>query len=284
MKKAVVVTGASTGIGYATAKELIARGYHVFGSVRKAADGQRVQSELGNSFTPLLFDVTDHEALPAAVEQVRAVVGDQGLAGLINNAGIAHCGPLMHLPLSEFRQVFEINVVGVLAVTQAFAPLLGARRDCPHAPGRIINMSSISGGVAFPMVAAYAVSKHALEALTDGMRRELHLYGIEVSAIEPGTIKTPIWDKKPESARDNRYDHTDYVQAMNNTTGPVIERELKRAKPVSVVVDAIVDALEAPRPRTRYPLVGLWHLRKLLPDRMFDRLMRKEIGGLDRLH
>jgi NAD(P)-dependent dehydrogenase (short-subunit alcohol dehydrogenase family) len=283
MKKAVVVTGASTGIGYAAAKELIARGYHVFGSVRKAADGQRVQSELGNSFTPLLFDVTDHEALPAAVEQVRAAVGDQGLAGLINNAGIAHCGPLMHLPLSEFRQVFEINVVGVLAVTQAFAPLLGARRDCPHAPGRIINMSSISGGVAFPMVAAYAVSKHALEALTDGMRRELHLYGIEVSAIEPGTKDADLGQETRVGARQPLRPYR-LRPGNEQHHRPVIERELKRAKPVSVVVDAIVDALEAPRPRTRYPLVGLWHLRKLLPDRMFDRLMRKEIGGLDRLH
>jgi NAD(P)-dependent dehydrogenase (short-subunit alcohol dehydrogenase family) len=282
MKKHVVITGASTGIGYAASKELIERGYHVFGSVRKAADGERVQKELGTAFTPLLFDVTDHVALAVAVEQVRAVVGDQGLAGLINNAGIAHAGPLMHVPLDEFRQVFEINVVGVLAVTQAFLPLLGGRKNCPHAPGRIINMSSISGGTTFPMVATYAVSKHALEALTDGMRRELNLYGIEVSAIEPGTIKTPIWEKRPESARDKRYDQTDYRQAMDNMTG-VVDRELAKAKPMSVVIDAIVHALEATRPKTRYPLVGLWHLRKILTDRLLDRVMLKEVGGLDRL-
>lgn len=282
MEKTVVITGASTGIGYAAAKELVARGYHVFGSVRKTSDGERVRSELGNSFTPLLFDVTDHAALLEAVEQVRAAVGDNGIAGLINNAGIAHTGPLMHLPLNEFRQVFEINVVGVLAVTQAFLPLLGGRRNCPHAPGRVINMSSISGGTTFPMVATYAVSKHALEALTDGMRRELSIYGIEVSAIEPGTIKTPIWEKRPDSARDQRYDGTDFAQAMINSDG-VFGRELEKAKPMSVVIDAIVDALEASRPKTRYPLVGLWHLRKVLPDRLLDRLMVKEIGGLDRL-
>ncbi len=282
MKKSVVITGASTGIGYAAAKELIARGYQVFGSIRKESDGKRVQEELGNSFTPLLFDVTDQQALPAAVEQVRAAVGDNGIAGLINNAGIAHTGPLMHLPLDEFRQVFEVNVVGVLAVTQAFLPLLGGRRSCPHAPGRIINMSSISGGTTFPMVATYAVSKHALEALTDGLRRELSMYGIEVSAIEPGTIKTPIWEKRPESALDQRYDDTDFAQAMKNMTG-VADRELEKAKPISVVIDAIVDALEASRPKTRYPLVGLWHLRKVLPDRMLDALMLKEIGGLERL-
>ncbi len=282
MKKHVVITGASSGIGYAAAKELIARGYHVFGSVRKAADGQRVQSELGPSFTPLLFDVTDHAALPAAVEQVRAVVGDQGLAGLVNNAGIANNGPLMHIPLDEFRQVFEINVVGVLAVTQAFLPLLGARKNCPHGPGRIVNMSSISGGVTFPMVATYAVSKHALEALTDGMRTELNLYGIEVSAIEPGAIKTAVWEKGSESTRDKRYSHTDFAQAAENMAG-VVERELAKAKPMSVVINAVVDALEAPKPKTRYPLVGLWYLRKILPDRVLDRIMLKEIGGLDRL-
>ncbi|MBF7730664.1 SDR family oxidoreductase [Pseudomonas sp. N040] len=282
MKKTVVITGVSTGFGYAAAKELIARGYHVFGSVRKESDGQRVQTELGQSFTPLLFDVTDHQALPAAVEQVRAFVGDNGIAGLINNAGVAHTGPLMHLPLSEFRQVFEINVVGVLAVTQAFLPLLGGRRNCPHAPGRIINMSSISGGTTFPMLATYAVSKHALEALTDGMRRELNLYGIKVSAIEPGSIKTPIWDKSPKSAQDHRYDGTDYAQAMQNLVG-VVDRELEKAKPISVVINAIVDALEASSPKTRYPLVGLWHLRKVLPDRVLDGIMLKTIGGLERL-
>ncbi len=278
MQKTVVITGVSTGFGYAAAKELIARGYRVFGSVRKAEDGERVHKELGAQFTPLLFDVTDHAALPAAVEQVRAAVGDKGLWGLINNAGIAHCGPLAHLPISEFRQVFEINVVGVLAVTQAFLPLLGGRKDCPHPPGRIINMSSISGAVAFPLVTTYAVSKHALEALTDGMRREFHLYGIEVSAIEPGTIKTPIWEKRPESARDKRYDSTDFAQAMLETEN-VVARELDRAKPISVVINAIVHSLEAERPKARYPLVALFNLSRFIPDRLFDRLMFKEYAG-----
>jgi len=277
MQKSIVITGASTGIGYAAAKELIARGYRVFGSVRKAADGERVQRELGEAFTPLLFDVTDHAALPAAVAQVAAAVGEHGLAGLVNNAGIAHSGPLMHIPLREFRQVLEVNVVGVLAVTQAFLPLLGARRDCPHPPGRVINISSISGGVTFPLVATYAVSKHALEALSDGMRRELALYGIEVSAIEPGNIRTPIWDKAPEQEVDARYACTDYAAVMAGMPA-FVERQLKTAKPISVVTDAIVAALESRRPKTRYPLIGLWHFRKLLSDRVLDRLTIKEVG------
>ena len=278
MKKSVVITGVSTGFGYAAAKELIARGYRVFGSVRKAADGERVQQELGPDFTPLLFDVTDHAALPAAVDQVRAAVGEQGLWGLINNAGIAHSGPLAHLPISEFRQVFEINVVGVLAVTQAFLPLLGGRKNCPHAPGRIINMGSISGAVTFPLVATYSVSKFGLEALTDGMRREFSRYGIEVSIIEPGTIKTPIWEKRPDSARDQRYDDTDFAQAMAESEH-VFARELDKAKPISVVIDAIIHALESPQPKPRYPLVALFRLSKFLPTRLFDHLMHKEFAG-----
>jgi NAD(P)-dependent dehydrogenase (short-subunit alcohol dehydrogenase family) len=277
VQKSIVITGASTGIGHAAAKELVGRGYRVFGSVRKAADGERLRAELGQAFTPLLFDVTDHAALSAAVHQVAAAVGENGIAGLINNAGIAHNGPLMHVPLSEFRQVLEVNLVGVLAVTQAFLPLLGARRDCPHPPGRVINISSISGGVTFPMFATYAVSKHALEALCDGLRRELSMYGIKVSAVEPGTIKTPIWDKAPREALDARYARTDYAAVMAGLPA-LVEKQVESAKPVSVVTDAIVAALESRNPKTRYPLVGMWHLRKLFSDRALDRLTQKRVG------
>jgi NAD(P)-dependent dehydrogenase (short-subunit alcohol dehydrogenase family) len=271
MSRNVVITGVSTGIGFAVAQELIARGYRVFGSVRKEADATRVRNELGTSFTPLLFDVADAAALPAAVAQVQAAVGVNGLAGLINNAGVAPAGPLMHTPLAEVRQAFETNVIGLLAVTQAFLPLLGARTDAPHPPGRIINLSSISGGVAFPLVALYAMTKHAVEALSDGLRRELSIYGISVSAIEPGAIKTPIWDKSPQQQADGRYAGTDYAAAMAAMPA-FVAKELKNAKPMQVVIDAIVHALEAPKPKARYPLVGLWHARKFIPTRLFDRM------------
>lgn len=282
MNKNVVITGVSTGIGYAAAKTLIARGYRVFGSVRKAADGERVRQQLGANFTPLLFDVTDHAALPAAVAQVKAAVGADGLAGLINNAGVAPSGPLLHFPIDELRAAFEVNVFGMAAVTQAFAPLLGARRDCPHAPGRIVNLSSISGGVSFPLVAVYAMTKHAVEAYSDGLRREVSIYGITVSAIEPGAIKTPIWDKAPQPGQvDPRYAATDYAEAMAGLPA-MVAKELKSAKPMSVVTDAIVHALEAPTPKTRYPLVGLWHLRNLIPDRLLDRIAIKHVGLVPR--
>lgn len=277
MSKFVVITGVSTGIGLATAEMLIGRGYRVFGSVRKPADGERVREKLGEAFTPLLFDVTDAAALPAVVATVQAAVGAQGLAGLINNAGIAPSGPLMHASPEEVRQAFEVNVFGALAVTQAFLPLLGARKGARQPPGRIVNLSSISGGVTFPLVALYAMTKHAVEALSDGLRRELSIYGISVSAIEPGAIKTPIWDKSPQQHGENRFADTDYAQAVANM--PVfVARELKHAKPMSVVTEAIRHALESPHPKTRYPLVGLWHVRKLIPDRLFDRLMIRVAG------
>jgi NAD(P)-dependent dehydrogenase (short-subunit alcohol dehydrogenase family) len=277
MKKAVVITGVSTGIGFATAQALIAHGYQVFGSVRKEADGVRVQAELGPDFTPLLFDVTDNEALPAAVALVQAAVGDAGLAGLVNNAGVAPSGPLMHSSLKEVRQAFEINVFGLLAVTQAFLPLLGGRADAPHPPGRIVNLSSISGGVTFPLVTLYAMTKHAVEALSDGLRRELSIYGISVSAIEPGAIKTPIWDKSPQSQTNNPYANTDYAQAMADLPA-FLAKELETAKPIKVVTDAICHALTAPQPKSRYPLLGLWYLRNFLPDRLLDRVMIKAVG------
>jgi len=277
VKKSVVITGVSTGIGYATAKELIARGYHVFGSVRKEADGARVQQELGKAFTPLRFDVTDTEGLPVAVAQVQAAVGDQGLAGLVNNAGIGPTGPLMHTSLDEIRLAFEINVFGMLAVTQAFLPLLGARADAKHPPGRIVNLSSIAGGVAFPLTVLYAMTKHAVEALSDGLRRELSIYGIEVSAIEPGAIKTEIWDKGSQAQADTRYAHTDYADAMAGMPD-FVAKQVKNAKPIKVVTDAICHALEARRPKTRYPLLSLWYAGKLLPDRLLDRLTIKTMG------
>jgi NAD(P)-dependent dehydrogenase (short-subunit alcohol dehydrogenase family) len=277
MSRTVVITGVSTGIGHATAQSLIARGYRVFGSVRKAADGERVREQLGAAFTPLLFDVTDSAALPAAVATVQAAIGEHGLAALINNAGVAPAGPLMHAQLEEVRQAFEINVHGMLAVTQAFLPLLGAHAGASHPPGRIVNLSSISGGVTFPLVGLYAMTKHAVEALSDGLRRELSIYGIHVSAIEPGAIKTPIWDKGPQEQRLQHYASTDYATAMAAMPA-FVAKELAHAKPVGVVTDAIVHALESPRPKPRYPLVGLWHARNFLPTRLLDRLMIGQAG------
>ena len=276
MKKSVVITGTSTGIGFATARALIGRGYRVFGSVRTREDANRVQGTLGEDFTPLIFDVTDAAGLAAAAETVTAQVGSHGLSALVNNAGIAPTGPLMHQPLDEIRRVFEINVLAVIAVTRAFLPLLGGRRDAPRPRGRIINISSLNGGVSVPFAVAYSASKHAVEAITDGLRRELWIYGIDVIAIEPGTIRTEIWDKFRAFGVDQRYAATDYARALARMPA-VVDEELKNGDPVERVSEAICRAIESPRPRARYPLTAMWYLGRWVPDRLLDRELTKRL-------
>ncbi|RMG89775.1 MAG: SDR family oxidoreductase [Chloroflexi bacterium] len=279
-QKYVLITGVSSGIGYAAAAELVARGYHVFGSVRREADAARVQQALGEEgFTPLLFDVTDEAAVKTAVSHVETVVGENGLTALINNAGIAIAGPLMHMPLDTFRQQFEVNLFGLLHVTQCFLPLLGARQNCPHPPGRIINISSVSGRIAYPFMGAYAASKHALEALSDALRRELMLYGVDVIVIEPGTVRTPIVGKFGEQI--TAYANTDYAPVLFALEKSVGSREAS-ALPVERVTKVIVTALESKRPKTRYAiprkrLTGWW-LPRWLPDRWLDRLVGRQLG------
>src|SRR5215468_7083282 len=176
--KSIVITGTSTGIGFDASRALVALGYRVYGSVRTSADAERVRAALGEAFVPLLFDVTDGVGIAAAVEQVRPALGRENLAALVNNAGIAPTGPLAHQPFDEIRRIFEVNVFGLLAVTRAFLPLLGARHDAPHPRGRIVNISSLAGRLVFPLAGAYAASKHAVEALSDALRRELMQYSI----------------------------------------------------------------------------------------------------------
>jgi NAD(P)-dependent dehydrogenase (short-subunit alcohol dehydrogenase family) len=274
----IVITGVSSGIGYAAATDLLGRGYHVFGSVRRLADADRLRHAWGERFTPLLFDVTEPARLQTAVEQVASAVGDQGLAALINNAGIATPGPLLHLPMEDFRVQFEVNVFGLLAVTQQFLPLLGARPDAPHPPGRLINISSVSGRLVYPFMGAYAASKHAVEAISDALRRELLLYGIQVIVIQPGTVRTPIVGKFADQVE--RFMGTDYGRILAPIQAAVGERE-RSAIPVERVTAVIRTALEAPHPKTRYPiprkwLTG-WLLPRLLPDRWFDRLVARSL-------
>lgn len=273
--KHIVVTGVSSGVGLETSRDLVGRGYHVFGSVRAAADGERLRDELGSRFTPLVFDVTDARAVAEAAVQVRAAVGDANLCALVNNAGMNAVGPLMHMPIADVRRMFEVNVFGLLSVTQAFLPLLGARSGAPRPRGRIVNLSSLSGGVTFACLGAYSASKHAVESLTDALRRELVLYDIEVVAIEPPSVRTPIFDKV--AAIDPRYADTDYAPALA-AMRKVMERERKHAIPPSVVVGAIRRAIEE-RPRARYPLTKLWHLRTLLSMRGLDTFVNAMMGG-----
>lgn len=271
----VLITGVSTGIGLDATRYLIERGYHVLGSVRKMADAERVQKEFPAHFTPLLFDVTDATAIAVAIEQVSKQVGTRGLAALVNNSGISGTAPLMHVPMDEVRQMFEVNVFGLLQVTQAFLPLLGAKKNCPHAPGRVINISSISGGLVFPFVGTYGATKHAVEALTDGLRRELGIFGIQVVGIEPGNIRTPIWEKSNDA--NNRFAATAYAPTLEKLPEIILEMG-RKGDPVETVSRAIHHAISAPRPKTRYPLTFLWRLSRVLGDRALDRLTRQAMG------
>jgi NAD(P)-dependent dehydrogenase (short-subunit alcohol dehydrogenase family) len=278
--KYVVITGVSSGLGYAAVEDLLKHGYHVFGSVRSLTDAARLQTQFGPGFTPLLFDVTDEAAIKTAADSVAQAIKGQGVFALINNAGMAIGGPLAHQPLDEVRRVLEVNVLGALAVTQAFLPLLGAKLAQTTSPGRIINISSIGGKISLPFVGAYATSKHALEAMSDVLRRELMIYGIDVIVIEPGSIKTAIWDKA-EKQDASRYQHTDYVGLLEKFQRNFISRGRAGTSPEKVA-QVIRQALESKHPRTRYALpdhfLTGWLLPRFLPDRALDRQIASRIG------
>jgi NAD(P)-dependent dehydrogenase (short-subunit alcohol dehydrogenase family) len=278
--RSVVITGASSGIGLGTARVLVGKGAHVFGSVRRAADGERLREEFGERLTPLSFDVVDAGAVRAAAAEVRERLGGRTLWGLVNNAGIAIGGPLLHQPLEEVREQLEVNVLGALAVTQAFAPLLGADRTLRGGPGRIVNVSSIAGKVGGPFLGAYVASKHALEGLSESLRRELLIYDIDVIVVAPGSVATPIWDKA-EAADASPYAATDYAETLTRFRDRFIARG-RRGFPPERVGEVIWRALSARRPRLRYAVVPgrllNWTLPRLLPGRVVDRLIASGLG------
>jgi NAD(P)-dependent dehydrogenase (short-subunit alcohol dehydrogenase family) len=277
--RSVVVTGSSTGIGHGAAKELIARGFRVFGSVRKAADGERLKAEFGANFVPLLFDVTEEAAIARAAAEVRTALNGETLAGLVNNAGIAVAGPLLHLPLEDFRTQIEVNLTGQLAVTQAFASQLGADRALKGEPGRIVMISSVGGRNGSPFVGAYNASKFALEGLSEALRRELMLYGIDVIIIGPGAIATPIWEKADE-VDVSRYANTDYAQPLDAVKKYMLELGRKGLKPEAVGA-LIADALTLPNRKVRYAIVPSWFenlMMGILPKRRLDKIIAKRLG------
>lgn len=272
----VVITGASSGIGAACAEHLAGLGFHVFAGVRRCPDGEALQATSA-SITSLLVDVTDQCSIASAVRKVAGIVGDQGLAGLVNNAGIVVSGPLEVLPLEELRRQFEVNVIGQVAVTQAFLPLLRRGR------GRIVNMGSIAGRATMPVLGPYSMSKFALEAMNTALRLELDASGIEVSIIEPGAIATPIWEKSTKAADQlhARVHHESlplYAEHLACVRRVVADAE-RRAIPAEVVAKAVAHALTARRPKTHY-LVGSDAkfralLAVLLPVRVQDALLRR---------
>lgn len=269
MRGSVVVTGASSGIGAATARLLAERGFRAFGTYRRQEDAGPLEAA---GAVPVPMDVTDAASIADARRAVEAGAGDRPLVGLVNNAGIPGAGPLELLPLEEFRRVLEVNVLGALAVTQAFLPALRASR------GRIIMISSVSGRIPMPFAGPYAASKFALEGMSDSLRRELRPFGVEVVLVQPGAVRTRIW-KRVEGIDLQPYRGTPYEPVMDRVREAAL-RAGSTGLPPDAVAEAVLAALTAARPRTRVPVLplrGRLRLRLLeaLPDRWLDGLIAR---------
>ena len=275
----VLVTGTSTGIGAATALHLAAKGFHVFAGVRREVDGEALQAQTSATLTPLIMDVTNGDTISAAAAAVTDVVGDRGLAGLVNNAGIGKPAPLEFQPMADFRTQLEVNLFGPVAMIQSFLPLI--RRG----GGRIVNVGSIGGMLVLPLNGAYSASKFGMRAISDALRLELRQWNIHVSLIEVAPVKTAIFGKT--------YSELDGLVQTLGETGyrlysaqiaairKAVEKADADAEPPSVVAKAVADALTSDTPKTRY-LVGhggrQTAVAAALPDRARDRALVRELG------
>jgi NAD(P)-dependent dehydrogenase (short-subunit alcohol dehydrogenase family) len=273
--RAVVITGASTGIGAACALHLDRVGFAVFAGVRKPEDGVALQKAGSERLVPLELDVTDLATIRKSCAVVLDATKERGLFGLINNAGIAVVGPLEAVPISDLRQQLEVNVIGQVAVIQAFLPLIRQAR------GRIVNMGSIAGLSTMPLMGPYSASKFALEAITDALRLEVQQWGIHVAIVEPGAIATPIWNKSAIEAAEREAAIETELRTLYKPVVTAVRKAVgeasKRAIPPDAVVKVVEEALTAPAPKTRY-LVGTDAkfralLVRLLPDRIYDKLL-----------
>lgn len=280
LARAVVVTGASTGIGRAVVAKVAAEGGLAFAGVRKEADADSLRQEFGDNVHPLLFDVTHETAVRAAAAVVEAKLSGRRLLGLVNNAGVAVPGALLHLGSEELRRQIEINVIGVHSVTRAFARALGAYEGASaERPGRIVMISSVSGKGGSPFLGPYAASKHALEGYSESLRRELMLYGVDVIIIGPGSIATPIWAKGDADVMPGNAPK-DYAAPLANVR-EYMRKLGEEGLPASDVGDLVWKVLTARAPRTRYTIMRnrLSQVAPaLLPKRYVDKAIAKRLG------
>lgn len=277
----VVITGASTGIGKTCAIALDELGYQVFAGVRKWEDADALKQLASERLTPVIIDICDRQTLETACQKVRETVGDRGLDALINNAGIAIASPLEFIPIEELRKQLDVNVCGQIATTQVFLPLLRQAR------GRIVNMGSVSGKIAFPFLGPYCASKFALEALTDSLRMELQPWGIAVSLIEPASINTPIWHKSLTAAEkiiDTLPNPTEfkrlYGEMVENIKANMFASETTGIAPEHVA-KAAIHAIASPKPKTRYLVEEGIYVKAAIarfPDRFKDWLISRKMG------
>jgi NAD(P)-dependent dehydrogenase (short-subunit alcohol dehydrogenase family) len=278
--KQVVITGVSTGIGHASTKVLINRGFRVFGSVRRQEDADRLENEFGEKFVPLLFDVTDEAAVQTAAETVGRHLGASTLDGLVNNAGIEVTGPLAYLPVDQFREQLEVNLVGPLIVTKAFLPLLGSDPARKGTPGRIVIISSTSARIAGPFTGAYSASKFGLEGFSESLRRELILFGIDVIIIRPGAVVTPIW-QKAEAGVTARFRNTPFVDALTKFEQYSAGEATSGLSPETIGL-AVWRVLTNARPKVCTAIVPQrfknWTIPQLIPMRTLDKLVAQFFG------
>jgi len=278
--KNIFITGVSTGIGYDALTSLVSRGYFVIGTVRKSKDADKLKKEFGDKCIILIFDVRDVDKCTAEIKKVIPKLEKEGLFCLINNAGIAIPGPLQHITEDEFEQQMDVNVKSVRRITNMLLPYLGT--DKKYEPGKIINISSVSGLFNSPYNGSYCISKHALESMTDVYRRELAIFGIRVSAIQPGPIKTEIWNKSKGTL--DRFKDTVYGELLSSAD-KMIENAEKSAFDVKVVTDIIINILQSKQPKTKY----LIHRKKFLfrmlafylPDKLVDKMIAKTLAKKD---
>jgi len=275
----VVITGASTGIGRECALRLAAHGWHVFAGVRKNEDMESLAKEAPQLLTPILIEVTDEGSIRAAARRVGEALGDGGLNGLVNNAGISVAGPLEALPIEALSRQLSVNVVGQIAVTQAFLPLIRKGR------GRILFMGSILGRFAVPFLGAYSAAKFALEAASDALAMELRGSGVRVSIIEPGSIATPIWTKTRDSvlrmreeSPEKAWDHyAEILERFGSSAQRLASSGIQPAR-VAATVERV---LTSRRPRARYPVGAdsqlFGRIAPLLPGRMRQAIVRRAV-------
>lgn len=267
----VLISGVSSGIGLAIAKDFLKQGFKVFGSVRKLDDAQELV-DMSNMFVPLVFDVTDVESIEAGAVELKSHLNGGGLNVLVNNAGVGLSGPICLMPTEHIKHGFEVNVFGMLNLTRAVLPLLGAVENAGHEPGRIINIGSVSGSVTVPFVGAYSATKHAVEALAQAFRRELKPFGIEVSTIQPGMIRTELASNDLSTSQGNAYEDSVYKEYWLKANTSMNEL-MQKAKSPDVVVQAVNKALRSKKPKPRYPLDPSWYMGRFLPDRVFDNII-----------
>lgn len=278
-EKTIVITGCSSGIGYGLLKKFTAEGYHVFGSVRKQKDADKLKREIGDLYTPLIFDVTNTKAVHNSVKIVSKQLNGKGLGGLINNAGTVSIGPVFHMDTDEVKYLFEVNTFGPLEVMKAYLPLLGMAKNHNSAPGRIINISSASGQLAVPFLGGYTGAKHALEGISNCLRPELKKYGIDIIIIGPGFVNTSIGGRltniKP-------FKNTEYYKSLQKFSDTTLVQLEKEGHTIEEQASIIFKIFTAKNPKIRYSTARNkfknWTLLKMMPNSIREKLVAGIFG------